>query len=128
MKTRCTNTNQPNYERYGDRGITYDPYWETFENFWNDMKSSYADTLTLERIDNFKGYSKENCQWATPHEQNMNMRSNVFIKYKEKLLTVLEVSKLTGIPMSTIYGRKQKGWSDEKIMSTQTRSKHTNTT
>ena len=128
MKTRCTNTKQPNYERYGDRGITYDPRWETFECFWKDMKPSYADTLTLERIDNFKGYSKENCRWATPHEQNMNMRSNIFIKCKDVLLTVSEVSKMMEIPASTIYGRKLSGWTDERIISTPAMTKFANKT
>ena len=118
MKTRCTNIKQPNFERYGDRGITYDPRWEIFENFWEDMKTSYTDALTLERIDNSKGYSKENCRWATPHEQNMNMRSNIFIKHKDKLLTVAEVSKLTCLSATTIYNRRQRGWSDAKIIST----------
>ena len=126
MKTRCTNANQPNFERYGDRGITYDPHWEIFENFWKDMKTSYIDTLTLERIDNSKGYSKDNCKWATPHEQNMNMRSNVLIKYRDRSLTVLEVSKLTGVTPSTIYTRKQNGWSGEKITSTLTMTKFAN--
>jgi hypothetical protein len=106
----------------------YDPRWETFENFWEDMKASYTDTLTLERIDNSKGYSKENCRWATPHEQNMNMRSNVFIKYRDRFLTVSEVSKLTGIATSTIYGRKQSGWSDEKIISASPRTRNTHST
>lgn len=128
MKTRCTNTKQPNYERYGYRGITHDPNWDTFENFWNDMKYSYSDNLTLERIDNSKGYSKSNCRWVTPAEQNMNMRSNIFIKYRGMFLTVPEVSKLTGLAISTIYGRKQSGWSDEKIISTPATTKFANKT
>ena len=128
MKTRCTNTKQPNYKRYGDRGIIYDPHWETFENFWNDMKSSYADTLTLERIDNSKGYSKRNCRWVTPAEQNMNMRSNLFIKYKRTLLTVAAASRLTGLSTTTIYNRKQRGWSDKKTLSTPAMKKFANKT
>lgn len=109
MKTRCTNMNQPNYERYGKRGITYDPQWEIFENFWADMKDSYTDSLTLERIDNYKGYSKENCRWATPHEQNRNMRSNIFIMYDGIKYCLSDLAILLGISRKKLYYHHAKG-------------------
>lgn len=75
MKTRCTNPHAINYSKYGGAGITYDPNWETFENFWMDMKGGYSDNLTIERVDNSKGYSKENCIWANYSTQNFNRKS-----------------------------------------------------
>ena len=126
MKTRCTNTNERKYAQYGGRGITYDPAWESFDGFWKDMKASYSDMLTIERIDNLKGYSKGNCYWATYTEQNMNRRSNTFVKYRDCLLTIADVSKLTGVATTTIYNRKQRGWSDKMIMSTPAMTKFAN--
>ena len=73
MKTRCNNTKLPNAKNYSGRGITYDPSWEYFINFYNDMGDK-PEGRSLDRIDNDKGYSKENCRWATGHEQRMNQR------------------------------------------------------
>ena len=118
MKTRCTNSKQPNHERYGKRGITYNPRWESFENFWEDMGESYQDGLTIDRKNNQKGYSKDNCRWVTPHEQNKNMRSNVYLNHKGKKSTVEEISEQTGLLSTTIYNRRQRGWTDDKIINT----------
>ena len=60
MKQRCNNPNHPAYDRYGGRGISYHPDWEIFENFHQDMGDP-PEGLTLERVDNSKGYSKDNC-------------------------------------------------------------------
>lgn len=68
MKDRCDNKNNSHYYLYGGRGITYTSSWASFEGFWEDMYSGYADDLTLDRIDGSKGYSKDNCQWITRSE------------------------------------------------------------
>lgn len=79
MKVRCYKKRFIGYKDYGGRGIRVCDRWkDSFENFWEDMNVSYRDNLTLDRIDNDKGYSKENCKWATTKEQNNNKR-----KYKK---------------------------------------------
>lgn len=64
MKTRCNNSNFKDYRLYKGKGITYDPRWEDFRNFYTDMGASPPGTL-LDRIDSEKDYTKENCRWAS---------------------------------------------------------------
>ena len=103
MKTRCTNDKQPNYNRYGARGIDYDKSWELFENFIKDMGGPYKDGLTLERIDNSKGYSKDNCGWITPAEQNRNMRTNINFIYCGIKYCLTDLAKKLNLSRSKLY-------------------------
>ena len=72
MKYRCNGTGGKMSMYYAGKGITYDPLWEDFNNFWEDMKSGYSDDLELERVDVNKGYYKDNCTWVTHGEQVIN--------------------------------------------------------
>lgn len=74
MKERCNNQLNPGYENYGGRGITYYERWKVFANFAEDMWPKPPGT-SLERKDNNKGYSLDNCVWATAAEQARNRRT-----------------------------------------------------
>jgi len=74
MIQRCTNPNQPHYERYGGRGITVCDAWRAFANFYADMGDPPTDQHSIDRIDNMRGYQPDNCRWATPSEQTFNQR------------------------------------------------------
>lgn len=76
MKTRCRDFNPEgkNYSKYAGRGILYPAHWENFSGFLADM-GECPFGLTLDRKDNDKSYSKENCRWATYSEQNLNRRT-----------------------------------------------------
>ena len=73
MLQRCNNPNNVGYKNYGGRGITVCQPWQTFANFLADM-GERPPGRTLDRIDNDRGYSPDNCRWATYSEQTTNQR------------------------------------------------------
>jgi hypothetical protein len=78
MICRCTNPKADNYARYGEKGITVCDEWlHDYMAFreWA-LANGYEEHLTIDRIDGTKGYSPDNCRWATYHEQNLNRTVN----------------------------------------------------
>lgn len=76
MKRRCNDPTHARYKDYGERGISYDSSWEDYKTFLQDMGEKPIG-LTLERRDNDKGYSKDNCCWASTTPQAFNKRKRV---------------------------------------------------
>jgi len=74
MNYRCNNESHPFYEYYGGRGITVCEEWKDYKNFLRDMGKK-PEGLELDRIDNNKGYFKENCRWSTKAKNLANRRS-----------------------------------------------------
>jgi len=109
MKTRCKNPDTKGYKNYGGRGISICKEWNKFENFYKDMGDP-PKGMTLERINNNKGYSKENCTWATVQEQANNKRNNVFFACQGKSLTLPQWARECGILHQALFARIKRGW------------------
>ena len=88
MKSRCDRPKDQAYSRYGGAGITYEPRWAEYGNFLADM-GERPPGRTLDRIDNSKGYSRDNCQWATESEQNLNRDRWKLSAETKQIVTVL---------------------------------------
>lgn len=96
-------------KRYSGRGISVCERWQSsFPNFLEDMGEK-PHGLTLDRIDNDKGYSKDNCRWATYLEQGNNCRSNVKVEFMGERKGVMEWSRELGVPGSSIAKRVKRG-------------------
>lgn len=119
MKARCYNSENPHYINYGGRGIKVCKRWlESFDNFLEDM-GERPEGMSLERIDNNKGYSKNNCKWADRTTQNLNRREqpSKLIKAFGVTKSINQWSKDNNVKRLTIYQRLHRGWSNERAVS-----------
>lgn len=115
-KQRCLNPRQRDYRRYGGRGIGICERWLVFENFLSDM-GLRPHGMTLERLDNDKGYCPENCVWATRSTQTRNRDATLKLTYLGVTKSLVEWSISTGIPYHTLKARHTRlGYSDEECL------------
>lgn len=110
MKDRCYLKTHQAYERYGGRGIKVCDEWlNDVEKFYYwSIENGYQDDLTIDRIDNNKGYSPDNCRWATKIEQQNNTRINKYYEYNGEKLTLSQICVKYNINYSTIFNRLKK--------------------
>lgn len=118
MIARCSNEKIPTYIYYGGRGIVVCDNWLKFEGFWKDMKDGYADSLTLDRINNAGNYEPSNCRWATKREQQNNTRYNVLLTYNGKTQTMSQWARTLGVTRKLLEGRICLGWDTNKAFET----------
>lgn len=123
IKARCYNKNNKQYKDYGGRGIKVCDEWlgeHGAENFikWA-LSNGYADNLTIDRVNNNKGYSPDNCRWATPKEQGNNTRRNHYITYNGETHTLSQWAEIKNIKRGTLNSRINKyHWEIERALCT----------
>ncbi len=108
---RCTNKNAENYKRYGGRGITICDEWRNnFQSFYDwSLSNGYSKSLTIDRKNNEKGYSPDNCRWSTTMVQSNNTRRNHLFSYNGISHTIAEWSRLLGVNHETLRYRINHG-------------------
>ena len=87
---RATNPNCEDYKKFGYGAKGMDTRWKKFENFYADMGDPPSNKHSIDRIDNSKGYSKENCRWATLKEQARNKTNNKLVTYRGETKSLAE--------------------------------------
>lgn len=73
---RCHNPKNKQYKNYGARGIFMCEDWKDFNKFCADIYPCPVEGYHLDREDNDKGYSKENCRWVSAKTNYRNKRNN----------------------------------------------------
>ena len=127
MRKRCENPKSKSYCDYGEHGIKVCDKWKTFENFYDDMHATYSDDLTIERVDNSKGYSPENCKWIPKSEQSLNKTDNVNLTLDGETHCAAEMARRYNIPYKTLMFRLKSGWETEKSLKTPVKKQKNNT-
>lgn len=124
MRGRCLHKSYQNYKHYGAKGVNICDSWDSFSNFekWA-LNNGYKDNLTLDRIDNNKGYSPSNCRWITIKAQENNRSNNKRLTYNGVNMTVSEWAEHLNINTQTLYTRLKRGWSVERTLTTPARRK-----
>lgn len=105
MKTRCYNKNNKRYKDYGARGITVCDEWlSDFEIFYTwAINSGYGRGLSIDRINNNRGYSPDNCRWVDHSTQQYNTRRNFLLWYNNKWKTTKEIAQSENISERSAY-------------------------
>lgn len=122
MKRRCNlkTSNKEDYILYAGRGIIVCDRWlNSFENFIEDMGMKPTPKHSIDRIDNNKGYYKENCRWATNKQQSRNKRNNFYVAYNNETKTLTEWCEILNLNYKTIRNRlKISKWDVKKAFET----------
>ncbi len=118
MKQRCLNPRKDFFAIYGGRGIKVCERWlSSFDNFLADMGRRPPGT-SLDRRDTNGNYEPGNCRWATPMQQQHNIRSNHLITINGETRCVQEWNAVLGFSRGLISNRMRRGWSAEEALAT----------
>ena len=101
MKGRCYNTKESRYKYYGGRGIKICNEWlgkyGLLKFFIWSMENGWEDGLTIDRIDNDRGYSPDNCRWTTMDVQLRNRRNIKLFYFEGEYRNIKEISEIAGV-------------------------------
>lgn len=111
MMIRSEWGNHPSFEKYGAKGIRVCERWHNFANFKADMGERPIGT-SIDRIDNSKGYSPENCRWATRLEQALNNSRTKNVMHEGKIVCVFDLCNQMNLSRKAIRARAQRRGGD----------------
>jgi hypothetical protein len=125
MRERCRSETYENYHRYGGRGIGVCEEWNNFNNFKSDMYESFIkhikkhgnNNTRLDRIDNNRNYSLDNCRWTTHILNCNNQERSRILKLGNVSMTLSQWARNLGINPTSLSERLGK-WSKKKALTT----------
>lgn len=109
MLHRCLDKTNKRYTDYGGRGITVCDEWLNFSNFYSDMGDPPSKSHQIDRIDNNKGYCKENCRWVTNSQNSRNKRDTVMVVVDGCSVPLITVCEIRGLRYHTVMARIRRG-------------------
>jgi hypothetical protein len=121
MRARCNNPAHKAFAYYGGRGIKVCEAWEeSFSAFkrWAEA-AGYRSDKSIDRVDNAKGYSPENCRWATDKMQARNkpMAANALrVHHDGNDMTLAELSRVVKIGYTTLVKRYKAGLTGDDLI------------
>lgn len=130
MFQRCYSPTNARYACYGGRGIKMCDRWLNGDGsllgiqcFYADMGDKPSPKHSIERLDVNKDYSPDNCVWILHSDQAKNTRSNRKITAFGETKNMAEWARQFGIGAMAIQKRLNRGWDEERAVSTPSRSK-----
>ena len=123
MKQRCYNTNNKDFSNYGKRGIKVCDEWRN--DYSSFKKWSYANgynknvdstKCSIDRIDNNKGYSPDNCRWVDARTQANNRQNNVYYVYNNEKHTLSQWCRILDLNYDFVRRRIHQGMSFERAI------------
>lgn len=107
MRSRCNNASKKDFETYQGRGIAVCDEWNNdFVPFMEwALENGYRDDLTIDRIDNEKGYCPDNCRWITISAQQANKRNTIYINHHGERKCLRTVCVEIGFPYKVAHAR-----------------------
>lgn len=119
MKARCLNPKHKAFDRYGGAGIGIYPGWiESYESFLSHVGRRPSPEMSLDRIDNRRGYVPGNVRWATAKQQSENRNCVRRVAWKGETHSISEWGRRLNLSSDAIRGRLNRGWTVERAMTT----------
>lgn len=122
MHLRCYNPDASCYDRYGGRGIKVCRRWHGangLSNFIADMGTRPGPNYELDRENTNGNYTPKNCRWVPRIVNKRNKENTILLTHNGETLSLMEWSERSGIHWSTLRYRFKKGWSSDKVLSTE---------
>jgi len=119
MNFRCRDAGKESQKYYGSRGIRVcDDWMYDFNLFYKwAVLHGYLECLTIDRIDNNKGYFPDNCRWVKREDQSRNIRRNIYLTNNNETRLLCDWARYYGLTYNTVYGRYKQGKTFMEIFS-----------
>lgn len=116
MLSRCLDENCRSYYKYGALGVSVSEEWLSYTQFFADMGERPSIEHSIDRIDVYGNYCKENCRWATKKEQANNKRNSVYLTVDDRTQTLAQWADEFGVDYHAMYWRYENNWTHHECV------------